>query len=237
MREHLRFGGINRGNTKGSSASDRPTVTLAQLPAHLPQERIAPAAPEIATAHLRRIAPSACAADRQHRNSAPAGSCDDERLDRHPIHRVHHPVVRLPRRFQEPVGRAFQEKRGHRFHRATRVDAPDPLREHLHFGTPDLALHRGKLAVGVGDADIVHVDQRQAAHARTRQRLGGPGTDAAHADHRHVGARKAFQRVASIKTAQAPKAFGINRLLIHRNDGIAADGVTHVNTRTSGRLR
>ncbi len=59
------------------------------------------------------------------------------------------------------------------------------------------------LAVGVGDADIVQIEQADLADAAARQRLGRPGTDPADADHGDMRRCQPFEPSPAIQTGNA----------------------------------
>jgi hypothetical protein len=57
---------------------------------------------------------------------------------------------------------------------AVGIDALDALGEDVDLWAAKFAFERGKLAVGVGDADIVEVDEGEVADGRTGKRLDDP---------------------------------------------------------------
>ena len=87
-----------------------------------------------------------------------------------------------------------------------RVDAPRALGEHLGFGAADRAVERVQLAVGVGGAHGVAVDQHQPADAAAREGLRGPRTDAAEAHHHEAGAAETLQPGLAVKSGDAGEA-------------------------------
>ena len=62
------------------------------------------------------------------------------------------------------------------------------------------------LAIGVGDADIIHVDQGDLVDTGAGQRLCRPGTDATDPHHTDLGLAKGTQGVLTIKTGNAPES-------------------------------
>ena len=68
------------------------------------------------------------------------------------------------------------------------VDVEGPIAHHLDLGLADHAVCGDQLAIDVGHADTVVVDENEAANTGPRQCLGGPGTHTAEADDRD-GAR------------------------------------------------
>ena len=94
-------------------------------------------------------------------------------------------------------------------HPAFRVDRQDTLRHHLGFRLPDMLAQRVDLAVGIGNADIIHVDQSDGADAGARQRLSRPGTHAADADHADVRLREHRQRLLAVQSRRAAETLQI----------------------------
>ncbi len=85
------------------------------------------------------------------------------------------------------------------------IDGFQALGHGIGLGTTVLSFQRMQLAVGVGHADIVHVDQRQGADAAAGQGLGGPGTDTAESDDGYVGIPECFQGTATVEPLDSPK--------------------------------
>jgi hypothetical protein len=54
------------------------------------------------------------------------------------------------------------------------------------------------LSVGVGDADIIHINQGNRANPGSRQRFRRPGAHAADTDHADVRVGKTLQRFFTI---------------------------------------
>ena len=62
-----------------------------------------------------------------------------------------------------------------------------------------------QLTIGVADADVVQVEQRNLAHAATGHGFRRPGTDATDADNRHMRRAQARQAFDAIQTGDAGK--------------------------------
>jgi hypothetical protein len=62
-----------------------------------------------------------------------------------------------------------------------------------------------QLAVGIADADVVEVKQRNLAHAAAGHGFRRPGTDATDADDRHMGRAQALKAFDAIQTGDACK--------------------------------
>jgi hypothetical protein len=74
----------------------------------------------------------------------------------------------------EVIGRGGGEERVVARDLAGGIDSLDALSKDIDFGPAIFALQRGKLAVGVGDADVVQIDERELADAGAGQRLDDP---------------------------------------------------------------
>ncbi|MNS84851.1 hypothetical protein D3C72_1186900 [compost metagenome] len=90
-------------------------------------------------------------------------------------------------------------------HRAVRVDPAQALGHHLDLGFADGAVQRVQLAVGVADANVIKVEQRNLADATTGHGFRRPGTDATDADNRHMGRAQALHAFDAIQTGDACK--------------------------------
>ncbi|MNC83292.1 hypothetical protein D3C75_1371640 [compost metagenome] len=62
------------------------------------------------------------------------------------------------------------------------------------------------LAIGVGDADIIHVDQGDLVDAGTGQRLRRPGANPAYPHHADLGLAEGTKGALTIKTGNAPES-------------------------------
>ena len=87
-----------------------------------------------------------------------------------------------------------------------RLDRPQPRGHHADLRFAVGAVERVDLAVGVGDAEVVGVDQGHAADAAAREAFRGPAADAADADHGDFRPAEAFQRGQAVEASDAGKA-------------------------------
>jgi hypothetical protein len=78
--------------------------------------------------------------------------------------------------------------------------------EHGDFRFSNAAVERRELAIDVGDAHIVGIDEREKADAGARQCLDDPGTYPAHADDAHVRARETLEGLTAKQPAEAAEA-------------------------------
>ena len=92
---------------------------------------------------------------------------------------------------------------------ALRIDGENTGRHRLDFQRPHCALQGVDLAVGVGDTDIIQIDQRQMANPGACQRLCRPRTNAADPHHTDMGCGKTVQRRLTIQTGYPAKALQI----------------------------
>src|SRR5690554_298669 len=86
------------------------------------------------------------------------------------------------------------------------VDGPQPLSHGIGLGAAILALQGMQLAVGVGDTDVVHIDQGNRANAAASQGFRRPGAHAAEADNGDVGTAESVQGFAAIEALYAAEA-------------------------------
>ena len=93
----------------------------------------------------------------------------------------------------------------HRVHGAVRVDPAQALGHHFDLGLADGAVQRMQLTVGIADADVIQVKQRNLAHAAARHGFRRPGTYATDADDRHMGRAQALKAFDAIQTGNTSK--------------------------------
>src|SRR5262249_21970221 len=84
-----------------------------------------------------------------------------------------------------------------------RIDFTEAFRHHADFLFSHQAADGMELAVGVGDANVVEVNESDAADAGAGEAFRGPTSDSAHADDHDV---RAEQTLHSFVTEQAPDA-------------------------------
>src|SRR5699024_3427030 len=80
------------------------------------------------------------------------------------------------------------------------VNLANTLRHYFRFGQPDVISQRVNLPIGIGDAHIIHIDKRDCANPRTRQRFRRPGADTANTHHTNTSTSKQLQRFFTIQT-------------------------------------
>ena len=91
-------------------------------------------------------------------------------------------------------------------HAALWVDLSHALRQHLGLGATDRAPQSVRLPVGVGDADLVGVHERERAHARACERLHGPRSHAAQPNHADMRACEVCKRAWTVQPTDALEA-------------------------------
>ncbi|MNR49187.1 hypothetical protein D3C85_1685270 [compost metagenome] len=94
----------------------------------------------------------------------------------------------------------------HLDHLAIGVDGTNALGHDFCLEAADRALHGVDLTIGVGDADVIHVDQGDLVDAGTGQRLGCPGADPADPHHADLGLAEGTKSALTIKTGNAPES-------------------------------
>src|SRR5690606_5287655 len=85
------------------------------------------------------------------------------------------------------------------------IDAPDSLGHHHYLGLADGAIEGMDLAIDVGHADVVQVNQRDLADAAAGKRFRRPGADAANADDTDMGPGQGGQPTVAIQASNAAK--------------------------------
>ncbi len=175
----------------------------AQVGAHLGGQRILNGLGQIGHGDLRRVHLPTGATRHNHRDLVALAEGNQRHLGLDRVDGIHH-IVKLPLdMFGQVVG---GNEVIHLDHLAIRVDGTDALGHHLRLEATDRALHGVDLAVGVGDADVVHVDQGDLVDAGTGQRLCRPGADAADPDHADSRLAEGTKCTLTIKTGYAPES-------------------------------
>src|SRR5690606_29288394 len=88
------------------------------------------------------------------------------------------------------------------------VDHPDPLRHDHHLGLAHAAIQGMELAVDVGNADIIQINQGNPTNAAAGQGFRRPGADPADADDADMGSRQNIQGVLAVKPLDAAETLG-----------------------------
>ena len=91
-------------------------------------------------------------------------------------------------------------------HPAVRIDVVHPLLQCQHLGLAQRTVQCLDLPVDVGQRDMVEIDQRDVADPTARQRLGRPGADAAHPDHRYAAAMQHQSCAITVQAVQSAEA-------------------------------
>ena len=74
---------------------------------------------------------------------------------------------------------------------------------------PNVSPSAWDLAIEVGFADVIEIDQGERAERAARQSLHHPGADAANAEHGHARAFQPAQAVITVNTAHATEAAAV----------------------------
>ena len=87
-----------------------------------------------------------------------------------------------------------------------RVDRPQTVCHGVRLGAPVLPAKRVELAIGIGHADIVHVDQRQGADAGAGKGFSRPGAHATQSNDGNVSVTEVLQCPAAIESFDTAEA-------------------------------
>jgi hypothetical protein len=129
---------------------------------------------------------------------------DDQRgLGAGAVDGIHYIVETVRQQAGEILG---DEELLHTGHPTQRVDGMDALFHGEGLGLAEFLRQRMNLAVDVGLSQVVGVDQRKPADGRARERLCGPGADAADADDADMRLLKTLESRRAIEPARAAKA-------------------------------
>ncbi|MNI64461.1 hypothetical protein D3C73_1199050 [compost metagenome] len=175
----------------------------AQVGSHLGRQRILNGLGQIRHCDLGRVHLPACAASYYHRDLVALAEGNQRHLGLDRIDGIHH-IVKLP---SDMLGQVVGgDEVIHLDHLAVGVDGADALGHDFCLEAADRALHGVDLTIGVGDADVIHVDQGDLVDAGTGQRLGRPGANPAYSHHADLGLAEGAKCTLTIKTGNAPES-------------------------------
>lgn len=86
------------------------------------------------------------------------------------------------------------------------VDGVDALRHDIDLGATNGVVQGVDLAVDVGDAEVVEIEEGEGADAAAGEGFGGPGPHAADADDGDAGPAKLFQGTLAVESGDPPEA-------------------------------
>lgn len=86
------------------------------------------------------------------------------------------------------------------------VDGADAMCEDVDFGFAEVGGEGGELAIDVGDADFVEIDEGKFAQAGSGEGFDGPGADAADADDADVTAAEFIEAGFGIEPGDATES-------------------------------
>jgi hypothetical protein len=168
----------------------REAMPRAQKFPDLAQQPVVTAESEIRNFNGCWIAPSARSAGGDDGDLLPAAERDEKTFQRNAVNGVEN-VVEV--RCEDFFGVGFEKEFLTRVDLTIRIDGAHAFGHDFDLGLPKRAGERVKLAVGVADADIVEINQRELSDAGTSERLDAPRTHAADADDAHVGQSQSFR--------------------------------------------
>lgn len=175
---------VDRWNADSLPRRRIDAVVLVEDPSHRARERVFRREGQVRHTDACGIHSSRRAHARNHRNASTKARRQEVSFCRDVVDGVHD-VVDASR--EKLIAQRLGVELLHRFDRRSGVNQTKALRHHLHFVLPDRALHRMKLPIAVGNADLVEVDQSQRPHSASRERFGGEGPDATHAHDENSG--------------------------------------------------
>src|SRR5690606_22441370 len=178
-------------------------VVAAQQGAGLGRQRIVDRLRQVGHADLGGVYLATGAAGGDDGNALAPAPGDQRHLGRHAVDAVHHAVdVR-----GDVLGQGVRGDKAHdRSHLGGRLDGADAFGHRLDLEPSYVARHGRQLPAGIGDADVIHVDQSDAADAGARQRLGRPAADTADTDHGHMTALQPGQGFGAIESRYTAEA-------------------------------
>ena len=146
-------------------------MLAAQVAAHLGEQRVLNGAREVGHANARRVQLPACRATGHHTLAGALAEREDGGLHLHRINGVDHIVKRVAEQGLDVFhGDEIVDAADLR----TRVDLQDALSHGVDLGHAVGIAQRVNLAVGVGDGNVVEIDQRELADTASRQRFRHP---------------------------------------------------------------
>ena len=181
----------------------RVAVVATQLLADESEKPVMGCEGEVVGAHGGGIALAAGSTRDDQREVAVAAGGDEKGFQRRVVNPIDDDVVSG---VQQARGIRGGKERGHFDNFDLGMDEPESLREDGDFQPAEGPGEGGELAIAVRHADLVGIDEGDAADAASGKRLGRPRADPARADDRDMGAAESFESVGPVETAQTGKA-------------------------------
>lgn len=169
---------------------------------------------EIVLLDLEWIAFAAGAAAGDDGNFPGMAAGEEEDFGRNDVDGIHDGVVGL---FEESVCISLGEEFTDLPDFGGRVDGAEAFCHDRHFGSSKIFRGGVDLSVGVGDAEVVEVDEGEVADARAGEGLGGPGPDAADAYDRDASFVDPFGGGLAVEATDASETWGD---VVHGQQGI-----------------
>ena len=85
------------------------------------------------------------------------------------------------------------------------IDQLESVGHGVDLEAPDVAIVSRELAVHIGDADLIKIDQGDVTDAAAGDCFRSPGADSTESDHRDVRVKQARQRSGSVESGDAGK--------------------------------
>jgi hypothetical protein len=119
------------------------------------------------------------------------------------IDAVEHEAVAPTKQF---IGVISTEKILYRFDLDIRIDRSTTLRHHLHFRPADSLVKGVDLSIDIGQADVIEINQCQAADTGSGQSLSGIAADSTDTEYGNRSLFETFQAVLSGQQFHPAKA-------------------------------
>ena len=180
----------------------RGAMLFAQLVAQLGQQRVVGGAGQVVNVDLVGEPLAASSTHRNENASVTQGPGCHGRLGPDLITGVNH-SVHASRQKRRPI--VSVNKGLDTMHLAARMKGMDSVLHSQHLGLTHRGIERMNLAVDVGFADVVKINQGQTANGTARQRLGSPRANAADTNHCHMRRSNSLCARVAIQACQAGK--------------------------------
>ena len=129
-------------------------------------------------------------------------SGDEERFLFHIINRIDDAVEVAA---QNVVGIFFGEEGDLFMNDDLGIDQLESLGHGVNLETPDVSIVSRELAVHIGDADLIKIDQSDVTDTAAGDCFRSPGADSTDSDHRDVRVQQARERFGSVESGDAGK--------------------------------
>ena len=162
---------------------------------------------QVAHAYLGDVGAAASGADDDERKLSASAPGDKFDLAAKTVAGIEHQVVASVEQFGQVSRR---QELGDDLDLHARIDGQAAFGQYRALAAAELPIQCMQLAVGVGKANLIRVDQGQLANAASGQRLDSPRSHAPQADHADVFAGQALGAATAVEPVDAGKALAQN---------------------------